>query len=530
MKVSVVDKHEFALAQDQVELSTDVANKISRGFSRLDAEFVDPDLLSLEEALKKQPGKKLGALAVPLHDTRGARGKASTEVQNADNQAGCKPVEESVSYIDIDAVDTEDGMVFYEAIRREALPSRAKHQVAPGDILVSKVRPNRGAVTLLSRLSEGALASSGFTLVRVASPSDLRESPGTHEMPIAVEKPGDENGITKEFIFAFLKTKFGRDQLIRRNRGSMYPAVLSDDVFDVWIPQPSEDIESVVRSRVERGLELWCEFYDLHSRAQKMLTEYLAPYGLPPDPLSGDRTAVDWTEVQSGDFFGSNGAQRFDAEFFRQGYREFEKRCLTIGDSFSLGEYFDLFPGSALAEGQGTTPYVKQAVLTNVGVNWTALSEEQGSLGATAATVKSGDILLACTAHEVAYVGRKVDLVRDIPESVRGPVGCVPDVMIVRSKEEKPEGLYGSYVAAFLRHPAGLFQAQRCIRGLRGGHVYRDDLARFVRVPLPPDDWLEGFEACSLKAEQARNEAKDQMKSSFRQTEEFVRSLIVPTQ
>jgi hypothetical protein len=134
--------------------------------------------------------------------------------------------------------------------------------------------------------------------------------------------------------------------------------------------------------------------------------------------------------------------------------------------------------------------------------------------------------LLACTAHEIAYVGRKVDLVRNIPPHITQPIGCVADIMIIRPKRTKPAKLYGSYVAAFLRHPAGLHQVQRCIRGLRGGHVYKDDLSAFVRVPIPSDEWLNRFEELAQQAEQARNDAKAAMQASFSTVEQFFSTMV----
>jgi len=71
-----------------------------------------------------------------------------------------------------------------------------------------------------------------------------------------------------------------------------------------------------------------------------------------------------------------------------------------------LGRHFR----GAVLSGDGIVSFAKQATLTNVGVNWSAISVEQGSIATGAMRVQSGDILLACAAHEIAYVGRKVNL------------------------------------------------------------------------------------------------------------------------
>jgi hypothetical protein len=197
-----------------------------------------------------------------------------------------------------------------------------------------------------------------------------------------------------------------------------------------------------------------------------------------------------------------------------------------MGPSFLLGERYHLENGRALLHGDERIPYAKQAVLTNAGINWSALASASGIPVPAAPVVRDEDILLACTAHEIYYVGRKVDYVRSVPVELRDRVTCVPDLMVIRRRTDVSSPLPGSYVAAFLRHPAGLHQVQRCIRGLRGGHVYRDDLARYVRVPIPNGRWLSEFEAVAASAEAARNRGKSHMTRAFEVVDAFVHSLV----
>jgi hypothetical protein len=306
----------------------------------------------------------------------------------------------------------------------------------------------------------------------------------------------------------------------------MYPAVVGDDVHDLWVPQPPKHLQDAVRSTVQKALKAQEKFYSFHEKMTVQLSDFLAAYGLPPSPLEGLPTGVDWTQIDSSHVFGSGSELRFDAEFFRSGYTTFEKHVRELGPSFLLGEYFDLSPGRVLGEGKDEVPYIKQAVLTNFGVNWSAVAYEPGTPGPNSGRVSSGDILLACTAHEIYYVGRKVDFVRSVPEDLRENNTCVPDLMIVRPRKKKPAYVFGSFVAAFLRHPAGLHQAQRCIRGLRGGHVYKNDLSKHVRVPLPTKKWLEKFERLAVQMEAARNDAKETMKGAFIQVDTFIAGMV----
>jgi hypothetical protein len=445
--------------------------------SRIDAEYVIPSLLSVEMRLRDLKGGKLSAL-VGVYDGPQINESYAEE-------------DEILEYIAIDSIDTEDGLTYSEEELFTDLPSRAAYKLEMGDMLVSNVRPNRGAVSLITERNAGSIGSSGFTLLR--------------------KRP--DAGISQEFIFAFLKTDYGRNQLIRRNRGSMYPAVLQDDVFDIWIPKPSEKLAKQVTEKVGAALSCHDEFFSLIGKRETILSDFLKPYGAPPSPLETAQALVNWTEVHSSDFFGTDGPKRIDADFFRSEYREFDDHCKKLGASILLGDLYNLSPGGGVGEGEENIPVIKQAVLTNAGINWSAVVYQTGS---SSCDVHELDILLACTAHEIFYVGRKVDLVRKVPANLIDKNSCVADVMILKPKTKEIGKSMGSYVAAFLRCPTGLHQVQRCIRGLRGGHVYKDDLSDYVRIAVPSKAFLEEFDEITEKAENKRNEGKIIMKEAIR--------------
>jgi hypothetical protein len=85
---------------------------------------------------------------------------------------------------------------------------------------------------------------------------------------------------------------------------------------------------------------------------------------------------------------------------------------------------------------------------------------------------------------------------------------AVADLIVLRAKKDAPAKLPGSYVAAFLRSAWGLHQVQRCIRGLRGGHVYPQDVQAFVRIPEPPHSWLQSFEDVAERMEACKRKAR----------------------
>ena len=114
--------------------------------------------------------------------------------------------------------------------------------------------------------------------------------------------------------------------------------------------------------------------------------------GAPPSPFDTKRSGADWTQVFSGDFFGPGSHRRLDAEFFRGEYEEFEDRARSWGRVFRLGEAYSLRPGGGAKAGNDGVPIVKQGMLTNAGINWSAASIELGKLPS------KGEVQDSCTA------------------------------------------------------------------------------------------------------------------------------------
>ncbi len=440
-------------------------------FDRLDAEYVISEDLKHEEMLVSKFSAK------PL--------LKSAEIYNGPtvNKRLHGPAT-AIRYVDIDSVDLADGLTYPDTLVFQDRPSRAKYVLEKDDILVSNVRPNRGAVTLVTERLAGAIASSGFTLIRP-------------------HKSIQDNPIR---LYLYLRSASARRQLIRRNRGSMYPAVLSRDVFDILIPDFDEKLIERSAEKVNIAVTLQDQFFSALAEVDAHLSQFLEPIGHPPSPLDSSRGGVpDVTFVSR--TYAMQENQRIDAEFFRSEYSEFHSNLRGIGSTFTLGEYYQVF-NPHLTRGDVPMPTLKQSALTNAGINWTAVMKQAGRGSGSA--VKDGDILLACTAHEIFYVGRKVDLVRDVPEDfvINQAVG---ELAVIRPRPTKPTSLRSSYVAAFLRQAAGRNQVQRCIRGLRGGHTYPQDLEKHVLIPLPDDDWLEAFEQLASRADRLRAEAKETM-------------------
>lgn len=433
---------------------------------RLDPEFVQASSLAAEEVLLRAGARPLGELGAVNCDPKV---RASALEDDAD-----------VSYVDLDAVHLRDGLTIPDVVRFADRPDRAHHLLQMGDILIANVRPNRGAVTLATSALAGALASSGFSLFRSNDPGAV------------------------PFVYLFLRSAWGRRQLIRRTRGSMYPAVLPRDVEEVLVPDPPPAVEAATKVEVDTCLAEWASFFEKYDTATLAVGEFLTAIGCPPPLHETARTSADTNIVHHSEMFGPGSAHRGDAEFFRGEYDVFRTSARAAG-AVRLGSLCELQQGRT-KRGTDLVPTFRQGVLTNVGINWAAIVPEEGSL-ASSPQVSEGDVLLASMAHEAHYLGRKADYVRALPEEAAAANQAVHHLTVLRLKEEALARVSGSYLAAVLRSPFGMHQVQRCNRGVRGDHVRPDDLAREVLVPIPPSSLLSEFDELMEEAEGSRNAA-----------------------
>ncbi|HKH43857.1 MAG TPA: restriction endonuclease subunit S [Thermoanaerobaculia bacterium] len=111
-------------------------------------------------------------------------------------------------YIDISGVDRERKAISStQKILGVDAPSRARKEVAAEDVLVSTVRPNLNAVALVPEELDGAIASTGFCVLRA-----------------------NRKAILPRFLFFFSRSEPFIESLTSRVRGANYPAVADSDV------------------------------------------------------------------------------------------------------------------------------------------------------------------------------------------------------------------------------------------------------------------------------------------------------------
>lgn len=142
----------------------------------------------------------------------------------------CDRKKEEYPYVEIGDINVSDGVASYNTICTENLPANAKIMTKKGDIIVSTVRPNRGAVSILE--TDDLLVSGAFTVLR------------------------EKGEYKKEVLQTLLRTDMYRDWLLQYNVGTSYPVIKDIDVLKMPIPVFEHDIQDLVADKIQESFSL----------------------------------------------------------------------------------------------------------------------------------------------------------------------------------------------------------------------------------------------------------------------------------
>jgi len=124
------------------------------------------------------------------------------------------PMEHPVPYIDIGSIDRSEKRIGETAlVTGSDAPTRARQWVRSGDVLVSMTRPNLNAVAQVGAEFEGAVASTGFDVLRSA-------------------------GVSPGWIFYRVRTSEFVAAMSEDLQGVVYPAVRPRDIRRHELPLP----------------------------------------------------------------------------------------------------------------------------------------------------------------------------------------------------------------------------------------------------------------------------------------------------
>lgn len=118
-------------------------------------------------------------------------------------------------YVDLSSIDESKQIGTPRRIKAADAPSRARQRIKADDVLVSTVRPNLNGVARVPHELDGAIASTGFCVLRPRS-----------------------SLLCSGYLFQWVKSPWFIGEMTRRATGASYPAVTESIVFDSTIPLP----------------------------------------------------------------------------------------------------------------------------------------------------------------------------------------------------------------------------------------------------------------------------------------------------
>lgn len=204
---------------------------------RLDAEYYQPKYEQFEKAVKSF-----------------AKGYTSIRHEFSHIKTQADQDKSEYKYIEIGDVNVGDGSCAYTIRTQEELPANAKYAVQYGDLLISKVRPNRGAVSIIPFKDEDVIVSGAFTV--------LRQKGGSH--------------FSNEMLKVLLRTEIYREWLLKFNVGTQYPVIRDEDILDLPIPKIPPETQGEISKNIRESEKLKAKsdaLLDIAKRAVEIAIE-----------------------------------------------------------------------------------------------------------------------------------------------------------------------------------------------------------------------------------------------------------------
>ena len=151
------------------------------------------------------------------------------------------------NYIEIGNVNVSDGTNVFNYVETQVLPANAKINVKNGDLLVSTVRPYRGAVTIIDTSENDLIVSGAFTVLRKK----------------------ENSKINTQVLQVLLRTNIYKELLLKYNVGTSYPVIKDDDVLNLVIPIIDISIQNKIEEKIKKSFLLKEESKRLLDLAKK---------------------------------------------------------------------------------------------------------------------------------------------------------------------------------------------------------------------------------------------------------------------
>ncbi|EPN7178872.1 restriction endonuclease subunit S [Campylobacter upsaliensis] len=254
-------------------------------------------------------------------------------------------------YIEISNIDIENGHIRdISLIAEKDAPSRARLLVKQDDILVSATRPNRGAIAIVPKNLDGAVASTGFIVIR---------------------KVRDK--ILKQYLAIILKTNISLLQFQQRSTGGNYPAITQDDFKKCLIPLPPLSTQQHIIDLMDKAYKAKQEKENKAKELLDSIDSYLLEELGIILPLRANNTLDSRIYTQK---ISALSGSRFDANYHQKYYRDLEKSLLSspypLVNLASLINNFKkgIEVGSNEYSQNKEIPFIRVSDITNNGIDF----------------------------------------------------------------------------------------------------------------------------------------------------------------
>ncbi len=181
---------------------------------RIDAEYYQPKYEEIERAIKTY-----------------ARGYTLIRDEFRQNKSTFKIDDEKLyHYVEIGSVNVANGEIVANEVLGEDLPANAKRVLQKGNVIISKVRTYRGAITIVDK--NGYIGSGAFCVL------------------------GESGRINNETLLAFLHSKPLLDWSLKPNTGTAYPVIVDDDILNLPIPILPEEKQIQIQQKIVESFSL----------------------------------------------------------------------------------------------------------------------------------------------------------------------------------------------------------------------------------------------------------------------------------
>ena len=318
---------------------------------------------------------------------------------------------------------------------------------------------------------------------------------------VALIRPSEE--ISSGYLEAFLRGKYGRQQLWQQSRQTEQVNLNCREIENILVPVPAHTFQQEIEKLVQESHDCISQSVTIYNKAEGLLLEEL---GLKDFKLDEDLySIVNFSDIKS--------VNRIDAEYFQPKYEKLIAK-LKAQKARPLADVLENVPAkfNALAQPDKTFRYVELSNINgSIGIidGYTETSGREAPSRAKR-VLKKGDVIVSTVEGSLG----KVALVHKEQE------GCIASTGFFQFRSEN---LLSEVLLVIVR--SFIFQnqlEQRCTGTILTA-VPKDSI-KDILVPILPRTTQEKIAGLVRESHAARKKAKELLEEAKRKVEELIES------